>query len=603
MAASDENEKYVDPRMGKTDLTNGQYARYQILLKSLGGLKSLFSPKRFQIIRWLWENRYLNSIEPNAFGSIRGDRFETFLVAAEKVMSLRKEKGSSNQIINIASEYIITHKLIWSDYNVWENGFVDYFLGQVLWCFYEAYPKFVPVQTSDKEPLEHAVTCMLTLPNSDIDKLTTSIAILISNVRSGGIDNLFSSWVDGKLTYLSRRIINFRIHDKKDSRKLLDAGKENGNTINLRLALAEYVDESSRKKLLANALDMAKAVYGECHAITWHCTEQLGGLYLKYADEYTLLYYFPRQEGERIRAVQDMYEDFLNRADDLGRSESLGGSEREAVSALLREKVVPTVVSLYKRNGKESEARRLLWKTVKDSSSQIYHANWVPFGRGSGKMRRLMTEIHSFEDLEEFTGYSDLKYSSLELVLFPFDEVSLTSVTPSDEEKARKWHFVFERLPNGDVHAREITDWSPGLDGGFEPKTIHKTDEAQNKEKMILELPYIPYAHFKTSKAYREGCTYDFYRKGSFNQQLLDWMKKNQGHYILNFGHDEYSDYMGYADRWPSVGGALVDSEKGEVERFLYDRETGSLKMTDETKAATKELEVRSYSDIQLKNS
>ena len=47
----------------------------------------------------------------------------------------------------------------------------------------------------------------------------------------------------------------------------------------------------------------------------------------------------------------------------------------------------------------------------------------------------------------------------------------------------------------------------------------------------------------------------------------------------------------------------MVDSEKGEVERFLYDRETGSLKMTDETKAATKELEVRSYSDIQLKNS
>lgn len=603
MAASDENEKYIDPRMGKTDLTNGQYARYQILLKSLGGLKSLFSPKRFQIIRWLWENQYLNSIEPNAFASIRGDMFETFLVAAEKVMSLRKEKGSSNQIINIASEYIITDKFIWSDYNVWENGFVNYFLGQVLWCFYEAYPKFFPVKTSDKEPLEHAVTCMLALPNSDIENLTTSIAILVSNVRNKGIDDLFGTWVDGKLVYLSRRILNFRMHDRKESKKLLDAGRENGNTINLRLELARYVDGSSRRKLLANSLDMAKALYGECHAVTWHCTEQLGDFYLKYADEYTLQYYFSKLDGDKVRSVQDIYEDFLNRADVLGRSKSLGGSEREALSALLREKVVPTVVNIYKRNGKESEARRLLWKTVKDSSSQIYHANWVPFGRGSGKMRRLMTEIHSLENLEEFTGYSDLKYSSLELVVFPFDEISLKSVTPSDEEKARKWHFVFERLPNGDIHAREITDWSPGLEGGYEPKTIQKTDEAENKEKMILELPYIPYAHFKTSKAYREGSTYDFYRKGSFNQQILDWMKKNEGHYILSFGHDDYSDYIAYADLWPSVGGALVDSEKGQVERFLYDRETGSVKMTNETTAAPKELEVRSYSETLLNNS
>lgn len=600
MAASDEDEKYVDPRMGKTDLTIGQYARYQALLKSLGGLKSLLSPKRFQTIKWLWENRYLNSIEPNAFGSIRGDMFETFLIAAEKVTALRKEKGSSDQIINIASEYVITHKLIWSDYNVWENGFVHYFLAQVLWCFYEAYPKFVPIKTSDKEPLEHAVTCMLTLPDPDIDNLTTSIAILVPNVKSGGIEDLFSSWVDGKLMYLSRRILNFGMHDKKKSKKLLDAGKENGNTINLRLELARYLDTSSRRMLVANALDMAKAIYGECHAITWHCTEQLGDFYLKYADEYTLRYYFSKLDGDKVQAVRNMYEEFLNRAYELEDSGSLNPSEREALTVLLREKVVPTVANLYKKHGKESEARRLLWKTVKDSSPQIYHDNWVPFRHGSGKMRRLMTEIHS---LEEFAGYSDLKYSSLELVLFPFDEISLTSVTPSDEEKARKWHFVFERLPNGDIHSREITDWSPGLEGGYEPQIVQKIDEIEKKEKIILELPYITYTHFKTSKAYREGTTYDFYRKGSFNQQLQDWMKKNEGHYILSFWHDDYSDYMAYADRWPSVGGALVHSEKGEVERFLYDRETGLMKMTDETKAATKELEVCSYNDTHLNNS
>lgn len=595
MAASDDNEKYVDPRRGKTDITNGQYARYQTLLKSLGGLKSLFSPKRFQIIKWLWENQYLNSIEPNAFGSIRGDTFETFLIAAEKVTALRKKKkgGSSEQIIKIASEYVMTHKLIWSDYNVWEKGFVHYFLAQVLWCFYEAYPKFIPVMTCDKEPLEHAVTCMLTLPDSDIDKLTTSIAILVPNVEDGGIENLFTSWVDGKLMYLSRRVLNFAMHDEKKSKKLLDAGKENGNTINLRLEMARYVNASSRKKLVTNALDMAKAVYGDCHAITWHCTEQLGDFYLKYADEYTLRYYVSKVQGDKVRAVQDIYEEFLNRTDELERSESLNTSERGALSALLREKVAPTVANLYIQNGKESEARRLLWKIVKDSSSQIYHDNWVPFRHGSGKMRRLMTEIHS---LEEFTYYSDLKYSSLELVLFPFDEISLVRVTPSEEEKARKWHFGFERLPNGDIHAvREITDWSPGLEGGYEPKTIQKADDdTESKEKMVLELPYITYTHFKTSKAYREGSTYDFYRKGSMNQQLQEWMKKNEAHYILTFGLGDFSDYMAYLDRWPSVGCAMVDSEKGEITKFVYDRETGSMKMTDEKQVPTKELEVRS---------
>jgi hypothetical protein len=170
-------------------------------------------------------------------------------------------------------------------------------------------------------------------------------------------------------------------------------------------------------------------------------------------------------------------------------------------------------------------------------------------------------------------------------------------VTPSEEEKARKWHFVFEQLPNGDIHSfREITDWSPGLEGGYEPKTIQNAeDDSKNKENMILELPYLTYTHFKSSKAYREGSTYDFYRKGSMNQQLQDWMKKNERHYILSFGFEDYSDYIAYTDRWPGVGGVLVNSEKGEVEKFVYDRETGSMRMTDEKQVATKELEVCSY--------
>lgn len=518
--------------------------------------------------------------------------FETFLVAAEKVTALRKGKRvSSDQIINIASEYIITHKLIWFDYNVWEDGFVNYFLGQVLWCFYEAYPKFVSIKMSGKEPLEHAVTCMLALPDSDIDKLTTTIAILVPNVRGKGIEDLFSSWVDGKLMYLSRRVLNFAMHDKKKNKKLLDAGKENGNTINLRLELGRHVEEWARRRLLANAIDMAKALYGDCHAITWHCTEQLGEFYLKYASDDIARYYFSNLEGDKVQGVQDIYEKFLKRADEIKLSESLNTSEREALSALLRQRVAPTVANLYMQNGKESDARRLLWKVVKNSSSQIYHDNWVPFGRGSGKIRRLKTALHS---LEEFDVFSNLKYSSLELILFPFDEISLVPVTPSDEEKARKWHFVLERLPNGDIESvREIPGWSLGLEGGYEPKTIQKTgDDAENKGSITLELPYITYIHLKASKAYRDGCTYDFYRKGSLNQQLEDWAKKNKDNHILRFHHDDYLDYMAIFNRWPDVGGVSVDSETGEIEKFVYERETGSIKMTDEKLVSIKELEV-----------
>ncbi|EEA25535.1 hypothetical protein TMatcc_006234 [Talaromyces marneffei ATCC 18224] len=582
MAESDEKEKHANDRWENTDLRISQYCRYIHILEAPFTFKLLLSPKRFQAISWLWDNRYLNSIEPNAFRSIRGDKFEAFLVAAEKVTALRKKKkkGSSQQIIGIAAEYIITHKLIWSDDNVWEKGFVDYFLAQVLWCFFDAYPKFVPWKISDKEPLEHAVKCMLTLPDSDIHKLTTSIAILVPNVRMGSIDDLFISWVDGKLMYLSQRALNFGKHAKDGKRKLFDAGKENGSTINLRLKLASHIDESKRRTLLTNALDMAKEVYGEYHAVTWHCTEQLGDFYLNHASEYTMRDYFSNLGGDNAQGVQKIYEEFLNRAYELEQQSTLDGSEREALSILIREKVAPTVAELYMKSGKESEARKLLWKITKDKSSQIYHDDWRPFRYGSGNMGRLISQIRSFEG---FYYYSDLKYSSLELVLFPFDEISLASVTPSDEEKARKWHFVFDRMPNGEIiRVGESTDWSPGLEGGYEPRTIQKAgDDTDNKENMILELPYITYSHFKTSKAYREGSTYDFYRKGSINQQLEDWMEKNKTHHTPTFRGEDYSHYFAYADRSLGVG-TLVNSETGEPEDFVYDRETGSMKMNGE---------------------
>ncbi|GAM35788.1 hypothetical protein TCE0_017r04383 [Talaromyces pinophilus] len=366
------------------------------------------------------------------------------------------------------------------------------------------------------------------------------------------------------------------MHDERISDKLLKAGKENGSTIHLRLALAKHVNVYDRRDLLINAMKMARELYGESHAVTWHCTEQLGEFWLNWATDNMSTYYFSKTNGRKEQVVLDLYEKFLNHAEEIELSSSLDISERQALSDLLKYRVVPAVAKLYVMNGKELEARKLFWKTIKDSKSQIYQDNWRPFCPRLGNMdARLYFAIRS---LEEFDLCQDLSYSSLELVVFPFDGISLQSVKPSDEEKSRKWHFVFERLPNGDVHDFKSIEWSPGLEGGFEPRVIQEIEDPGEKESMNLELPYITYSHFKTSQEYRKGRPYENYRKGSINQQLDEWMRKEDNTLLLQ---GRYLDHLAVYETWPSVGGALVDSEKGEVEKFLYDRKTGSLKIVD----------------------
>lgn len=590
-----EDEKHVIPGSRSLDLTNGQYRRYEGLTKSLYGIASFLPSKRQYLLSWLWDKEYLHPFNVHALAEVKSDKFETFLVAAEKVMALRNGKNASNQIIDIAGEYITTYRMVWSEEFGWREALVKYFVGHVLWCFFEAYPRFVPIRTSDKDPLEHAVTCMLALPDSDIDQLTTSIGVIVPNVRNGGIADLFGSWTDGRLIYLSRRVLNFEIHNGRINDKLLKAGKENGSTINLRLALAKHLDVYNRRDLIINAMKTSKELYGESHAITWHCTEQLGEFWLNEAKDYMSKYYLSETEGSKEKVVLYLYEKFLNHAEDIQLSSSLNSSERQGLSDLLKHRVVPVLADLYRKDGKELEARKLLWKIIKDSKSQIYQDNWTPFNRRSGNMDlRLLRAIRS---LEEFDLCQDLKYSSLELVVFPFDGISLQSVKPSDEEKSRKWHFVFERFPNGDVHDFKSIEWSPGLEGGFEPRVVQEIENPGGKESMVLELPYITYSHFKTSQEYRKGRAYENYRKGSVNQQLDEWMRKEENERTLPFWRDGYADLLAVYETWTSVGGALVNPEKGEVEKFLYDREIGSLKIVDgkEKLSPPKELDVRLY--------
>lgn len=589
MAVSDEKEiNYVHPRLGKTQLTQDQYDRYEAVKESLSDAVSCFSLRRPRIVCWLGD--YFNSVSPNSIAVISSERFETFLIAAERVTGLRKQSGSRKEIIDIAGEYLITHQMTWDVGSAWETGFVRYFIGQLLWCFYEKYPKFIPFPGRGKQPIPHAVESMLSLPDSDIEQLTTVIGVLVPNVPSGGRYDTFSEWDDGKLMYLSRRVLNFSMDDDETNHKLLKQGRENGHTINLRLTLAKHIDAPKRRYVLVNALEMAKAMYGDYHLITWYCTEKLGDYYLNHALQHTLDYYFSKLKGDKVKVVQDLYEEFLHRADEVRCNGGLKGADLEAVTRILKDNVVPALVKIYKQHGKEREARRLLWKFSRENSAQIYRDGWEPF-TSLGKVTPLNTEIARAEDC---FGYSDLKHSSLELVIFPFDEISLIPVMPSDEEKLRKWHFVFEKMANGSPHYSRSYEWIPGLEGGYEAKAVStRTMENTDGDRITLELPYITYKHFKSSQVYRLGRTYDHYRKGSMDQpQLAEWRKRDDNKCDIFFEFGMYPEYIDIQETWPSVGGALVNSEKGEIEKFVYDRETGTLEITDQG-SPTKKLEVR----------
>jgi hypothetical protein len=185
------------------------------------------------------------------------------------------------------------------------------------------------------------------------------------------------------------------------------------------------------------------------------------------------------------------------------------------------------------QHGKDRKARILLWKFTKGVSSQLYDENWIPF-TDLGKPTRL---FNTLRQAEGFDIYSDLKYSTLELAIFPFDKISLLSMKPSDEEKTIKWNFRWERLLDDDVHATKSRRWKPGLAGGYETQIAVPSSSANEQYTLALKVPYITYSHFRSSQAYRMGRTYGDYRKGSMDQpQLREWMKIKQHTLTISFG-------------------------------------------------------------------
>lgn len=552
-------EKYIHPKLGEVPLTKDQCDRYEKLVYSPRELVNCFSIQRKGMLVWLWPyigTQRLYAEEP--------DKFERFLVSAEKIFALRKQQRKTKkkqpaelykQIVDIAADYILNHQT--SVYDVKLD--VKYFIGQILWCLYERYPECGTKITDGKDPLEQALERISSFSDSKLAILTTEIGALVPNMTVSG--NAFSNWEDGKLRGLCYRII--KLLKSKDNQKGIE---ESGYTINIRIGLASHVTSEEAGSLLNKALKRARDIHGKYHPITWRLTEQLGKFYLDKATDWTRRYYLYKVKGDKVKGVQQLYEDFLNGA----------LQEDKENTELLRECVAPALAQFYKNHGQDNEARVLLWRFAQDRKMQLYTEFFVPFV-GMRKATPLFNAIHQ---VEGFGFFSDFSYSSLETAIFKIDRILPIPIEPSDEEKMEKWHPMLEKLPVGETFRRASIHWIPGLPGGYEAQVVNELED----NLMVLNLPYITYKHFKCSQAYRFGFTYALYCKGSANHPVLTKWKeedeKSNGH-SLHFFFACW-EYFAHFPHKPISTSVLVSSGTGSIEKHFYDKASGKFMASDE---------------------
>ncbi|QKX62142.1 uncharacterized protein TRUGW13939_09299, partial [Talaromyces rugulosus] len=552
-------DKYGHPKPGEPPLTKDQCDRYEKLLSSPRELVNCFSIQRKRMLVWLCSyigKRRLYDEEP--------ERFERFLVSAEKILALRKQqqkmkkKQSADlykQIVDIAADYILNHQ--GSGYDVKLD--VNYFIGQILWSFYGRYTECDSKRTFEKDPLEQALEGISSFSDSKLENVITEIGALVPHMRTSRSE--FGNWRDGRLHRMCFRII--KSVKSADNPKGIE---ESGYMINIRSKLASHVNIEEAGKLLNDAVKLARDIHGKYHPITWRLTEQLGNFHLDKATEWMHRYYLSKGKGGRVKGVQGLYEDFLN-----------GALQEDKVNIeLLRERVAPALAQFYKNHGQDNEARALLWRFTQDKKLQLYAEFFAPFV-GVIKRTPLFNAIY---DVEGFGLFSDFNYSSLETAIFKIDQILPKPIEPSDQEKMIKWHPMLEKLPIGQMSRLASIHWIPGLPGGYEAQVFQEPED----NLMVLNLPYITYKHFKGSEAYRVGCTYAVYRKGSATHPVLTkWKEEDKelsGHYF-HFVY-ESGEYFTFLPHEPVSTSVLVSSGTSSIEKHLYDKAGGKLIALDE---------------------
>ncbi|KAH8809435.1 hypothetical protein F5884DRAFT_703318 [Xylogone sp. PMI_703] len=524
-----------------TDLSEDHYRRLEALKLAPRQFITCFTVRRIRLLQWIW--KWIDASKLHARWTRDSEGLEHVLAAGEELFALRKQKKTHAEISRVAADYIIHQR------GGYRDRYVKYYVGHVLWSYYERYPKTVPLITKNRDPLKCAIESMLILSDSTLAKVIPEASAFIPVVQ-GGVEDDFGNWRNGVLAFLCRRVLHLEQANSK---------QEVPYAIEIRKALAKHVGLFEKRDLYDEALKCSASIYGSYHYITWELTELLGEFYLAEASEYILKYYFPQFRGDKIKAVRNLYENFLEGAQ----------NSKDDHSELLREEVVPALSEFYMKNGDDHKARILLWSWNEEDALQVYNDNWVPF-KGTRRGGRRVRSINVAQGLSIF---ADFLYSNLELSIFPFKKVTLTAVTPSEKEKKIRWHPVWEKLPIG--RTGDCMLWQGGLEGGYEPKILREEDKS-----LVLEVPYLTYRCFESSKSY----TYESYRKGSLEQPaLVEWRSKyHDGHdFGVYFDFPPYSRQFSSSDSISSIGGLVVD-EAGDIQRYIYDKGTKSLKVPRE---------------------
>ncbi|RFU24387.1 hypothetical protein B7463_g11951, partial [Scytalidium lignicola] len=535
-----------------TNFDEAYCKRLEVLNQSPREFVNCFNVRRLRMLQWIWS--WIDASRIHDWKKPTPEGLEQFLAAGERLFDMRKQKKSQAKISQVAADYIIHQR------GPGRERYIKYFVGQVLWSFYERYPKAVPCITKDQDSLRCAIESILSFPDSDLSKVIPEIAAFVPAVASESIDDAFGNWSTGTLYYLCRRVLNLSKQNKEP---------ESAHTIKIRKVLAPHCDFHEKRELYAEAMELSTKIHGPYHYVTWELTECLGKFFLTEAPEYILNHYFHRFQGNKVNGVRELYERFLHGL----------RNDKDEDAKLLKEEIAPVLAEFYMEYNDDRKGRILLWEVSEKNSSQLYNDNWVPFngprGLGGLSSRRLIKSIHAAENL---SPYLDFKYSSLEICIFPFEKVLLTAVEPSEEEKKVKWHPVWEKLP---VDGPDIgsTVWLDGLEGGYEPKTLREADSS-----MVLQVPYLTYRHFESSELYHAGRTYESYRKGSVEQpSLAEWRSKidEESRYSIFFHFQSCPRQFFVRESWPDVGGILVDPEQGQIKKYIYDNDTGALKALD----------------------
>ncbi|KAL1963906.1 hypothetical protein VTN77DRAFT_7712 [Rasamsonia byssochlamydoides] len=240
-----------------SNISQNHWERIQALFNFPVKVLNCFTWKRWKVVRWLGEEYLCPALHDCNYPDPEG--LERFLTTAEHVYSLRQQKKHA-EISQFAACYLIQERR-------WDKpGYKKFFIAQILWSFYERYPKCIPDNTKDHDPFDCAIDGMLTLSDSQLVKLIPDIGALADTHFGQGRIFHDRVWLDGGCTRLCRRVLKLVRNN---------AELENVHTVAIRKGFAWTIRDNEAYVLREEALEISKKVHGQYHPVTWELTNTL----------------------------------------------------------------------------------------------------------------------------------------------------------------------------------------------------------------------------------------------------------------------------------------------------------------------------------------